>query len=81
MRDNMKKELCIDAFHAATKRYKFDGCILHSDRGSQYTSEALSNAGVKQSLIGMNHRYDNSRMESFFATLKRNFSIGPLHTK
>ena len=28
MRDNMKKELCIDAFHAVTKRYKLDGCIL-----------------------------------------------------
>lgn len=75
MRDNMKKELCIDAFHAITKRYKLDGCILHSDRGSQYTSEAfrdaLSKAGVKQSLSGVNHCYDNSRMESFFATLKK----------
>ena len=75
MRDNMKKELCIDAFHAVTKRYKLDGCILHSDRGSQYTSEAfrdaLSKAGVKQSLSGVNHCYDNSRMESFFATLKK----------
>lgn len=40
MRDNMKKELCIDTFRAVTKRYKLNGCILHSDRGSQYTSEA-----------------------------------------
>ena len=75
MRDNMKKELCIDTFHAVTKRYKLDGCILHSDRGSQYTSEAfreaLSKAGVLQSLSGVNHCYDNSRMESFFATLKK----------
>lgn len=75
MRDNMKKELCIDTFHAVTKHYKLDGCILHSDRGSQYTSEAfreaLSNAGVLQSLSGVNHCYDNSRMENFFATLKK----------
>lgn len=71
----MKKELCIDTFHTVTKRYKLDGCILHSDRGSQYTSEAfreaLSKAGVLQSLSGVNHCYDNSRMESFFATLKK----------
>lgn len=75
MRGNMKKKLCIDAFYAVTKRYKLDGCILHSDRGSQYTSgafrEVLSNAEVKQSLSGVNHCYYNSRMESFFATLKK----------
>ena len=49
--------------------------ILHSDRGSQYTSEAfreeLNNAGVMQSLSGVNHCFDNARMESFFATLKK----------
>ncbi len=75
MRNNMKKELCIDTFLAVKKRYKLDGCILHSDRGSQYTSEAfrktLSQAGVVQSLSGVDHCYDNSRMESFFATLKK----------
>ena len=52
-----------------------NGAILHSDRGSQYTSEAfrekLSNAGVLQSLSGVNHCFDNARMESFFATLKK----------
>lgn len=75
MRDNMKKELCVDTFQAVAKRYRLDGCILHSDRGSQYTSESfretLSKAGVQQSLSGVNHCYDNSRMESFFATLKK----------
>ena len=53
----MKKELCIDTFNAVTKRYQLDGCILHSDRGSQYTSESfretLSKAGVDQSLSGV----------------------------
>ena len=42
---------------------------------SQYTSESfretLSKAGVEQSLSGVDHCYDNSRMESFFATLKK----------
>lgn len=75
MRDNMKKELCIDTFKAITQRYKLNGTILHSDRGSQYTSTAfrkeLEYAGVIQSLSGVNHCYDNSRMESFFATLKK----------
>jgi transposase InsO family protein len=75
MRDNMKKELCIDTFKAVTHRYHLEGCILHSDRGSQYTSDAfrtaLSQAGVQQSLSGVDHCYDNSRMESFFATLKK----------
>ena len=28
-------------------------------------------AGVQQSLSGVDHCYDNSRMESFFATLKK----------
>lgn len=41
MRDNMKKELCIDTLHAVTRRYKLDGTILHSDRGSQYTCDAF----------------------------------------
>lgn len=75
MRDNMKKELCIDTFNAVNKKYNLRGAILHSDRGSQYTSEAfrkaLADAGVQQSLSGVNHCFDNSRMESFFATLKK----------
>ena len=62
----MKKELCIDTFNAVTKRYQLDGCILHSDRGSQYTSESF-----RETLSGVDHCYDNSRMESFFATLKK----------
>lgn len=81
----MKKKLCIDTFHAVTKYYKLDGCILHSDRGIQYASEAFreasSNAGVLQSLSDVNHCYDNARMESFFATLKKELSIGCLHIK
>ena len=75
MRENMKKELCIDTFHAAARRYPIAGCIFHSDRGSQYTSEAfrqtLKDHNVSQSLSGVNHCFDNSRMESFFATLKK----------
>ena len=75
MRDNMCKELCIDTFTAAAGRFPIRGAILHSDRGSQYTSEAfrneLSRIHVQQSLSGVDHCYDNARMESFFATLKK----------
>jgi len=75
MRENMKKELCIDTFKNLKKRYPIAGAIFHSDRGSQYTSEnfkkELADAGVTQSLSGVAHCFDNSRMESFFATLKK----------
>ena len=53
----MKKELCIDTFKIAAKRFPISGCIYHSDCGSQYTSEAfreeLKAAGVMQSLSGV----------------------------
>lgn len=74
MSDNMKKELCIDTLKAACMRYPVTGAILHSDRRSQYTSDAFRNELKKhrifQSLSGVDHCYDNARMESFFATLK-----------
>jgi len=38
MRENMKKELCIDT---VKQLGKLNNCILHSDRGSQYTSDAF----------------------------------------
>ena len=74
MRNNMKKELCIDTVQAL-RRYPVKGAILHSDRGSQYTSgafrETLDAMNIRQSLSGVDHCYDNARMESFFATLKK----------
>ena len=76
MRDNMKKELCIDTLKAAVQRYpQLRGAIYHSDRGSQYTSaefkETLASLEMTQSLSGVDSCYDNARMESFFATLKK----------
>ena len=72
MRENMKKELCIDTIKQLGK---LNNVILHSDRGSQYTSEdfrkELKRLGITQSLSGTGHCYDNARMESFFATLKK----------
>lgn len=76
MRDNMKKELCIDTVKQLKSQYgNLHGAILHSDRGCQYTSYAfrriLVDSGITQSLSGTAHCYDNARMESFFATLKK----------
>lgn len=76
MRDNMKKELCIDTVRQLKQRYgNLEGVLLHSDRGSQYTSDAfrltLSEYGMTQSLSSSGKCFDNARMESFFATLKK----------
>lgn len=71
----MKKELCIDTVKAAQIRYPISGVTLHSDRGSQYTSDGfraiLAANNIKQSLSGIYHCYDNARIERFFATLKK----------
>lgn len=76
MDTNMKKELCISALEAAFKLRKPEtGVIIHSDAGSQYTSEAFRLAVGKhhavQSMSDVGKCYDNARMESFFATLKK----------
>jgi len=72
MRENMKKELCVDTIKQLGR---LNGAILHSDRGGQYTSAdfryQLKSQGIIQSLSGTGHCYDNARMESFFATLKK----------
>ena len=48
--------------------------IHHSDRGSQYASEAfgclLEEEAVQQSMSRKGNCYDNALVESFFATLK-----------
>jgi transposase InsO family protein len=75
MDDNMRKELCIQAFENACQSRHARGMIFHSDRGSQFTSyafrESLTNHGAIQSMSGTGRCYDNARMESFFATLKK----------
>jgi Transposase and inactivated derivatives len=75
MDDNMRKELCIQAFESACQSRNARGMIFHSDRGSQFTShdfrESLARHGAIQSMSGTGRCYDNARMESFFATLKK----------
>jgi transposase InsO family protein len=75
MADNMRAQLCLFAFEQACKQQNAYGMLLHSDRGSQYTSytfrEKLAEFGAIQSMSGTGRCYDNARMESFFATLKK----------
>jgi len=76
MDTNMKKELCIKAISDAYKlRNPGDGVIIHSDAGSQYTSrkykKTLGRFHAVQSMSDIAKCYDNARMESWFATLKK----------
>jgi len=75
MASHMKAQLCVNAFTSAAKKYQAFGMIFHSDRGSQYTSsiyrKVLASYGAVQSMSNTGKCYDNARMESFFATLKK----------
>jgi len=75
MADHMRAELCVGAFSSAAKKYQAFGMIFHSDRGSQYTSsiyrKLLTTYGAVQSMSNTGKCFDNARMESFFATLKK----------
>ena len=75
MADHMRAELCTSALMNAANRYGHESdCIVHSDRGSQFTSNlfrgVLDNQGFRQSMGRTGVCFDNAKMESFFATLK-----------
>lgn len=76
MSDRMTSELVINAILSARARHELeDGCIFHSDRGSQYTSKAfmelLAGYGIRQSFSRVGKPGDNPWSESFFATMKK----------
>jgi len=76
MSERMTADLVINTMSAVLARHKLeDGCIFHSDRGSQYTSklfiELLSRNGIRQSFSRVGKPGDNSWSESFFATMKK----------
>jgi len=60
---------------AVTTQRPERGVILHSDRGSQYTSheyrEKLLSLGIRQSFSSKGCPYDNAPIESFHAILKK----------
>ena len=87
MSDNMKAELCISTIEKAVKAYpSISGAILHSDRGSQYTSASyraeLSCCGLVQSMNRDGGRcHDNARCEAIWARRKEELLYGRYDTK
>jgi len=75
MADHMRTELVVEAVDMAMRNglLKTD-CIMHSDRGTQYTSteyrEKLAELGLRHSVGRRGQCWDNALAESFFATLK-----------
>jgi putative transposase len=75
MQSSMTAQLVTDALMMAVwRRGRPDALLHHSDRGSQYTSDEfqrlLRELGITCSMSRSGNVWDNSAMESFFATLK-----------
>ena len=75
--DRMKARLAVNALdNAISRRRVAAGCIVHSDRGSQFRSRKFVHALNSHHLIGSMGQVgaagDNAAMESFFALLQKN---------
>jgi transposase InsO family protein len=75
--DRMKARLAVQALeNAVARRGEVAGCVLHSDRGSQFRSRKLRRALTRHDMVGSMGRVgtcaDNAAMESFFSLLQKN---------
>jgi putative transposase len=75
--ERMKARLVVAAIEmAVARRGDVAGCILHSDRGSQFRARkvhrALAHHGMVGSMGQVGSAGDNAAMESFFALLQKN---------
>lgn len=75
MRDTLEVELALSALQMARDtRHPASGLIHHSDRGSQYASDAYRAALAAHTMVASMSRkgdcYDNAVAESFFSTLE-----------
>lgn len=73
--NRMKRDLAIRALDMAVAfRQPPDGCIHHTDRGSQYCSNEYQKRLTKHrflvSMSGKGNCFDNSMVETFFKSLK-----------
>lgn len=73
----MKSRLAVAALNsAAARRGDVAGCVLHTDRGSQFRSRKFVHAINRHDMVGSMGRVgaagDNAAMESFFALLQKN---------
>ena len=72
----MRAELCVRTLENAAAAYPgLKGAIIHSDRGSQYTSaayrQAITQYDIRQSMNSAGGRcHDNARCESMWARMK-----------
>ena len=79
--DRMKSRLAVAALESAVaRRGSAAGCVVHSDRGSQFRSRKFVRALGRDDLVGSMGRVgaagDNAAMESFFALLQKTSSTG-----
>lgn len=87
MADNMRADLCVSTIANAHRAFPgLRGAIIHSDRGSQYTSAsyraALSRYGIVQSMNSDGGRcHDNARCEAMWARMKEELLYGRYNTK
>jgi putative transposase len=75
--DRMHSRIVVAALDsAAARRSNIAGCILHSDRGSQFRARRVARASRRHGMVGSMGRVgsagDNAAMESFFALLQNN---------
>ena len=75
--DRMEARLAVIALeNAVSRRGDVAGCIVHSDRGSQFRSRKYVHALNQHHLVGSMGQVgaagDNAAMESFFALLQKN---------
>ncbi|WP_328900699.1 IS3 family transposase [Streptomyces sp. NBC_00441] len=75
MADHHRADLVVDALDMAADLGRLrPGCVIHSDRGSEYTSSQLRNKiselQGRQSMGRTGICYDNAAAESFWAVLK-----------
>ena len=77
----MKARLAVNALDSAVTRRGaagdlLSGCVVHSDRGSQFRSRRFVHALGRHAMVGSMGRVgacgDNAAMESFFALLQKN---------
>ncbi len=73
----MKSRLVVRAIeNAVAMRGNVAGCIVHSDRGSQFRSRKVLRVLARHSLVGsmgwVGAAGDNAAMDSFFALLQKN---------
>ncbi len=82
MDTNMKAELCERTLINAVRSYPaLRGAVIHSDRGSQYTSgtyrRSITKYGILQSMNSAGGRcHDNARCESMWARMKEELLYG-----